>query len=219
MEADQVERKAGQPMTLEHELLKTDFQQCFEQMRYYDSIFWSTVKFMVTGYAVVFTATGGLLGLKLSSGIAWTGITVLLFFTGFAGTLLLLVLLRSRMYYLRVARFVNEVRQAYINQKVMGVQNIAGLYTDPRSPKAMNPTSTQLITTYFTAICNSLFYAFGTAAACAELKSEVLRVHLLWPSIVFAAALVGQLVLVVLYLKLRDKDNSRPEGARETKDR
>lgn len=193
-------------MTIERELLKTDFQQCFEQMRHYDSIFWSTVKFMFTGYAAVFTATGGLLGLKLSSGIAWTGITILLFFAAFAGSLLLLVLLRNRIYYVRVARFVNEIRQAYINQKAMGVRNIARLYTDPRSPKAMNPMSTQLIITYFMVICNSLFYAFGTASACAEPKLEGLHVNLLWPSIVFVAAFICQLILVVLFLKLKDKD-------------
>ncbi len=193
-------------MTIEYELLKTDFQQCFQQMRHYDSIFLSIVKFMFTGYAAVFTATGGILGLQLSSGIAWTGITILLFFTGFAGMLLLFLLLRNRIYYVRVARFVNEVRHTYINQKVMGIQNIAGLYADPRSPKAMNPMSTQLIILYFILICNSLFYAFGTASACAEQELEVLRVNLLWPAIVFVVALVFQLILVVLYLKLKDKN-------------
>lgn len=193
-------------MSNEFELLKIDFQQCFQQMRHYDSIFWSTVKFIFTGYAVMFTATGIILELELSSRIAWTGITTLLFFTGFAGTLLQLVLLRNRIYYVRVARFVNEVRQSYLNKKVMGVQNIAGLYDDPRSPKALNLMSSQLIITYFMIICNSLFYSFGIASTCVEQDFELLHINMFWPSIVFAAAFIIQIFLVILYLKLKDKN-------------
>jgi len=206
-------------MTTELELLKTDFEQCFEQMRHYDSVFSNTVKFMLTGYAVVITATGGLLGLGLSLVTRWVGIAGLLFFTGLAGTLLLLVLLHNRKYYVRVARYVNEVRQSYIKQKVLGIQNLADIYTNPKLPRAMNPLSSQLIIMYFAAICNSVFYAFGTAAICIKTELEALDVNLLWPSIIFVASLILQISSVALYLKSADKDHSIRSVVKEEKDK
>lgn len=144
------------------DLLKIDFQQCFEQMRHYDRIFLQFVagifSFNIGILIILFklfqNSTKQYLFFNFEQ--VWLIILIMALCVGIFS---LIFLSRNRLYYIRVARFVNEVRSHYLNAQPLNISNKANLYIDYTSPKAFSFFSTQLILIYILSIINA-FYLF-----------------------------------------------------------
>lgn len=144
------------------DLLKTDFQQCFEQMRHYDRIFLQFVAgifsfntaILVILFKLFQNSTKKFLFLDLKQ--IWLIILIMALCVGFFS---LIFLSRNRLYYVRVARFVNEVRNHYLSIQPLNIANKAKLYVDYKHPKTFSLFSTQVILFYILSILNA-FYLF-----------------------------------------------------------
>jgi hypothetical protein len=151
------EGKAG-PNTLKEAaaaFLERDFNQCFSQMRHYDSQIFNLTKFSFTAYT-------GLLGIAIGffefsteqQTDLSTAIIVALFTALLCGVFLLSSVVRNRVYFVKVARYVNEHRSLYLDQHPHGFCNQTGMYTDPNEPEYMNWKSSHSWFVYLLSLLN-----------------------------------------------------------------
>ena len=179
------------------EFLKIDFQECFEQMRHYDRLFWQVTAGIFSLDAAILATVFNLLKSKYFS----TSILGILVFGGFIiGIIVLCFLLKNRIYYVKVARFVNEVRRQYLENKPLEVENQAKLYTDPEYPKYSNLASSQLASIYIMIIINS-FYAFVGLLFLTE--------NFVIALLSFVFLLIIQVILTICFLRSKEKSLRR----------
>lgn len=195
-------------MSVHENLLIADFQQCFEQMRHYDETFRVTLSFGFSMTLAVEAASGALLQHYGFTRLVMLTAGLLLITSGLATALLIALLARNRVYYVFVARYVNEIRSAYLAEKPGGVLNRAGMYTDWRFPRILNPASTQTIQMYFLSACSSLLLSTGAAAlVTAHGLASGQRPEVAWGTgaAVFAAAVALEIGSLLIYWKKKGR--------------
>jgi hypothetical protein len=189
-------------MSVHENLLIADFQQCFEQMRHYDETFRVILSFGFSMTLAVEAASGTLLQHYGFTGLVMLTAGLLLITSGLAAALLIALLARNRVYFAFVARYVNEIRSAYLAEKPGGVLNTAGMYTDCRFPRILNPASTQTIQIYFLSACSSLLLSSGVAALLAArclALGHGPRVRWGTGAVVFAVAVALEIGSLLIY--------------------
>jgi hypothetical protein len=193
------------------DLLVSDFEQCFEQLRHYDEDFKKTAEyFFGAAGAVTIAATALIAQFKIGLDTA-IGIALLLTLTASVGLLSVFYLSRNRVYFAFCARYVNEVRSEYLKAQPAGVRNKAGLYDDPSKPPIYNPTSTQAMYLYACIICSSVIIgAAAQAYRCCYLLSHDQGLYVSWPLmvVVFACSLAVQLLWALQYWQSKDATKS-----------
>jgi 5'(3')-deoxyribonucleotidase len=198
----------NEDMDVKEELLVSDFQQCFEQMRHYDDGFRETVGFGFGGVLAVVAAYAALVGTYGLKPVVLVALGLLTLLGSLMGTLLVMWLARNRVYYAFVCRYVNEIRCAYTAGSPGGVQNKAGMYTDVSLPPILNPWSTQTLQVYFLSLCTALLFAgsLGTflvePAIAAGGRPEVPLTAVVLAFLLFAALEIGG---VLAYWAQKDK--------------
>ena len=191
-------------MKPEEEFLKSDFDQCFEQMRHYDSHFISIINFIFSGFAAVIVATIAFLQSTNDQSITLLGSAILFFLAWAVGSLLIAFLLRNRFYFTYVTRYVNEVRGNYLKAKPFAFENKAGLPIDPRIPTFFNPFSAHAILMYFVALGTSIF--LGACISALEVLALIKagqQVVITFGNPIFVSTInfLVELLWIILYLK------------------
>lgn len=143
-------------MNVEEELLKSDFEKSYEQMRHYDSSFQNLTTIILGAYLGVIGSIATLFGLKIEFQQVIIGIGIILIFMASSSTIFILILARNRVYFTIVARYVNEVRDHYVRKQPFGFRNKSKFYTDCHFPKAWNIKSTHFIVLMFLIFINSI---------------------------------------------------------------
>ena len=140
--------------------LERDFNQCFEQMRYYDTQIVEILKFLFTaetaligaGLAVYKYGEASKVDYVLPS-VAAISIGLLLGFFMFSLAVI------NRIYFVKVARYVNEQRSLFVNQHPLGFMNEAGMPTDFHHPSYFSWNSTQICFIYVIGAINTALFA------------------------------------------------------------
>ena len=157
-------------MTVYDDLLVADLSECFAQLRQYDDNLRRTVEF---GFGAVVTVLGASAWLvaqyHLTTFIA-TVIAILLFLSAIAGALLLMTLARNRVYFVTVARYINEIRAAYLVERPAQVANLAGMYTSYQYPRTFHPGSTHTLSIVFFSLSDALLFSLGYGALRAAIS-------------------------------------------------
>jgi len=194
-------------MSIAEDLLKADFDQCFNQMRHYDGIFTTVVNFAFAFFTAVATATVALLLQSNIPNSAYLGLSILYCLVAIIGMLILAFLLRNRCYFAFVARFVNEVRGYYLPQIDPNFSNQTGLPTSPRKPRMLSPGSTHVIHMYFIAFFNTASIAasiliYRYYASLTYQSAFVLNFGLFIFLVLFILTI--QIIWIILYLRYKD---------------
>src|SRR5215469_15644106 len=147
------------------ELLVADFEQSYEQLRHYDESLRKTAEFGFGATATVLAASAAIVAQYTLTAFTATVVSALLLFSAAGGVLLLSSLAQSRVYFARVARFVNEIRHHYLLSKPLGVDNKAKMYTDSSYPPVLHWGSSHTMAVYFFSLCNALLGIVGLVAA------------------------------------------------------
>lgn len=189
-------------MNLHENLLISDFEQCFEQMRHYDDTFGRTLKFGFGGVAGVIAASAALVSQYGFTHPTKTMVGFLLLVSSIAGFLLVVSLARNRVYFAFVARYVNEIRSTYLAQAPGGVGNKAGVYTDHKSPKIFSPGSSHTIQIYFLSTCNALLLSATMVAFGGVVPPWYV------PILAFAGSLLLQVGWVLRYLHSKEEKSA-----------
>jgi len=181
--------------------LERDFNQCFEQMRYYDNQQWQICKFAFTDYTAAIGAAVGLYQLSLDRQMNLvTAALAILAVAAVLGIFLLALTVRNRVYYVLVTRYVNEHRQHFLEQKPLGFQNQTRMYTNPAQPPYFNWRSSQAWFLYTISFLNSvlaglLAFVICRLTGCAQWP---------WGIATFFIALAIQLIASIVYLFSRE---------------
>jgi hypothetical protein len=178
--------------------LERDFNQCFQQIRYYDAQIFDILKFMFTAYTVLIGAALGLFKSNLQVNLT-IPIVISLMIGLILGTFMFYLVLINRSYYVRVARYINEQRKLFLAFKPLGFENISRMHTNEKQPY-FSRESTQIWLAYIIGALNStllgvlLFIVF----AGHNLKWLIAGAS----SLIF---LIAQLAITIAYLKLQEK--------------
>lgn len=136
--------------------LHRDFDQCFEQMRHYDSQILDICKFAFTAYTALAGAAVAFYKFSIDKSVDLVPAAALAVAIGLMlGLLFFILIIRNRIYYVYVARYINEHRQMFLSEKPLGFQNKSGIYMDPTNPPFFGRWSSQLLVGYLVAILNS----------------------------------------------------------------
>lgn len=186
------------------ELLKTDFAQQNEWMRHYDERFMSIINFLNAGYVSIAVAVYVLCYKFENKFVGSLGATMLLLFTSLVGIILLFSLIRNRVYFTTVTRYVNEIRSAYLQGKPLGVVNQVKMYADPLKPNFFFPYSTHSLLMYFVCLCNSAIIATTLCFVLRTIyiyKCREFQIPLVWVTTTAGCALLLQVVFMIKYLR------------------
>jgi len=137
--------------------LGRDFDQAFSEKRRLEDQVWDICKF-------AFTADSALVGLAIGAyrySLDRTpdlvpAATVVLAITLAVGLFFVLLMVRTRIYFVAVSRYINEQRAFFLRGNPLGFQNSTGFYTDPTTPGYFSWVSTQTWATLLVVLFNAV---------------------------------------------------------------
>lgn len=96
--------------------LERDFNQCFQQKRYYDAQIFDILKFLFTAYSAIIGIALGLYQFYLKEGKDLSLPAVAVLAVGLIlGLFMFALAVRNRVYFVHVARYINEQRNFFLN--------------------------------------------------------------------------------------------------------
>ena len=184
--------------------LDRDFVQSFNEKRRHEDAAWDICKFAFTVHSSIvalsiaayqFTMDKKINLLPAARSLLGMGLTIGLFFV--------FLLVRNRVYFVIVTRYINEHRQFFLAAQPLGFPNASRFFANPSEPPYFSWRSTQTWATFCVAVLNS---AVAGALSFLCLASTPWGV---WVSLLIAAvALTLQVVWVRAYLRSREKKPS-----------
>jgi hypothetical protein len=157
--AGQQQPQSGPVPAVFENLLVQDFSQCYQQLREYNAGARRILELGVGGTTTVVAAYAALVGkFGPTKPVMLIGAT-LLFLAGTGGAILLVSLARNRVYFVTVARYINEIRSAYLEHAPGGVTNRAGIWANPSKPDLYDSASTQTTEISFFSVFVSVLFA------------------------------------------------------------
>jgi len=176
--------------------LMHDYDQCFQQMRYYDNQIFSITKFMSTIYTSLIALGVGLYKYGISIKSDWSSwVSICLIVAIAFGIFMLMLAVRNRVYFVHVTRYINEIRGGFLNSDKSTFKNICGMYTNPSQPPFFNWLSSQSFFLYLIALINS-----GLVCAVVYVNELCLAGSIILGTV----GLVLQLSISIIYLQKRE---------------
>ena len=140
--------------------LERDFNQCFAQIRHYDSQIWNICRFAFTVYIAILGAAIGIYQYSIEKHVNLAPAAASILFAGLlSGLLLYYLALCNRVYYVRVCRYVNEHRRFFMTAKPLGFENSSGMYVATDMPRYNNWMSWQSWLSSLIAFLNAILGA------------------------------------------------------------
>lgn len=126
-------------------------------MRHYDGQIWDLFKFTLASYTTIIGAAVGLYQYSLENGTDFVPVALALLTVGFLfGLCMLSLVIRNRVYFVCVARYVNEHRGFFLKSKPLGFSNVSRMFTNPKRPLFFDWRSSQSFFSYLIAALNAL---------------------------------------------------------------
>lgn len=170
--------------------LERDFNQCFQHMRYYDSQILEILKFMFIAYSGLIGIALSIYKIGLSRNIELDTPAIAIISVGLVlGLCLFALIIRNRVYFVRVTRYINEQRGVFFQYKSLGFENKSGMYTDHKEPLFFNWRSSHA------------WFSYIVSALNATLLGVLLFLSLA-PQYRIVGILIGTLLLMVAQLSL-----------------
>jgi len=140
--------------------LERDFNQCFTQMRHYDGQIMDIVKFTFTTYTAILGVAFAVYQFTKKEHVDLIPISTVITGVGFLfGVVMTTLIVRNRVYFVVVARYINEHRRHFLKNKPLGFENSSGMYVSSSHPHYFNWRSSQSLMLYLVVILNSIMLA------------------------------------------------------------
>lgn len=140
--------------------LARDFNQCFIQLRHYDSQMWAVCRFALTAYVAIVGAAVGIYQYSLDRGIDLSPLVISVLTVGIVlGIMMYSLIIRNRVYFVVICRYINEHRALFLDAEPLGFANSTGMYVDSGQPAYFDWRSWQSFLAYITALLNSALVA------------------------------------------------------------
>ena len=154
------------------DFLKHDFDQSYQQLRHYDSLNWDITKFSFVQLLVGITAAWALYVFAtdtkntnsfIAHSYGWI-IPSVLGVSYLFSLLASFLISRNRVYFTKVARYLNEHRGFALGTRPLGFMNQTKFYTSVTFPPAFDKWSTQIVCLYVIQLVSS--FMFGAMLYC-----------------------------------------------------
>lgn len=181
--------------------LERDFNQCFQHLRFYTQQTWDISKFTFTAYASLLGVSLGIYKYAADNNIdLTTAVTAALSTGAIVGLFMFGLLVRNRVYFVSIARYINAHRKHYLSLAPEITRFADGFYDNPSYPKYFNLLSSHAILSYVVALLNCVLVL---TVVLLNFHSNKLVAYLLWgvPVLVFLA----QTIPATFYLWSREK--------------
>ena len=186
------------------EFLRVDFSECFQQMRHYEVGLINICKFAFFGYSSVSAAALGLYKFGIEKNTDLRIFASIILFVGLPiGLLLFWIAVRNRVYFVRVTRYINEIRGIFLKYKPMGFENKSQNYIDydkPDKPAFFNPYSSQLMLCHIVAFLNSVLLGVFLFIYIGKVDLTLVCICVF----VFGIHVIGE----IIFLKSHDKKSA-----------
>ena len=154
------------------DFLKQDFNQGYQQLRHYDSLSWDITKFSFIELLIGITSVWAIYGysknpVNASSIITSNYMFIIPSIIGISYIFSILasfLISRNRVYYSKVAKYLNEHRHFLLSVKPLGFENKTKFYTNINFPCAFDIWNTQLVSLYVIQFVSSIM--FGIMILC-----------------------------------------------------
>lgn len=184
--------------------LERDFNQSFEQMRHYDKQITELYKFIFTIYISFIGASFGLVQFGMKEKIDFTlVITTILGISLITGTLTLSLLIRNRVYFVQVVRYINEHRGFFLKNKPLGFENLSKMYINHMQPPFFNWRSSHSWFIYMSATMNTIILSILIYFNCSIYSCFLYLIII--SCVIF---LIIQLMVSIVYLKTRENKSA-----------
>lgn len=184
--------------------LDSDFNQCFQQMRHYDSQIFDILKFMFTGYTALIGIAIGMFQFVLKEKIDLIPAIIASLMVGLLlGIFMFALTVRNRVYFVQVTRYINEQRELFFQYKPINFQNKSRMYTNYTQPPFFSWRSSQAWSMYIIASLNSTLLSVLLFILCRNSIYE-------WMIVALGGVLlfVIQLGFSIRYLKTRENKSA-----------
>ncbi|MYF38275.1 MAG: hypothetical protein F4219_05840 [Gammaproteobacteria bacterium] len=193
--------------------LERDFNQCFMQLRHYDSQIWNICRFAFTAYISILGTALGLYHYSVEKSLNLIPAAIGVLGAGLVlGFLLYSLVICNRAYYVLVCRYINEHRKFFLEGRPFGFENVSGMYMNSAIPPYFNWRSWQSWLCYLIASLNA---ALLTALLIFYFSDEY---SWRWP-LTITIGIITALIQIgsgIIYLKSReDKIGSEGISAKE----
>ena len=137
------------------EFLNQDFSESYDQLRYYGSNILDCFKFIFTVY--ISMVGGAITILSVNAGVnLMLLIKTLLIFTVVFGFFIMWYIIELRKYYVKTARYINEIRKTHLTAISNEFKNKTGYYTDIDKPLYFSWKSSQILLIIILSFFNSV---------------------------------------------------------------
>jgi len=180
--------------------LENDFNQCFEQIRYYDAQIVDIFKFLSAFYTTVAGIAIGIFQFSIEKKLDLTyglisGLSVAFLF----GICMFFLIVRNRVYFVFCMRYINEHRGHFLSVKPLEFENKSKMYIDYDQPPFFNVFSSQSWWLYVAALLNSTL--LGITLYISKMRLGTI-------TLTFIIILLGQLIIGISYLKSRENKSA-----------
>ena len=137
------------------EFLNQDFAESYNQLRYYGSNILDSFKFIFTVY--ISMVGGSITILSIDAGVnLMLLLKTLLSFTVIFGFFIMWYIIELRKYYVKTARYINEIRKTHLTALAAEFKNKTGYYTDFEKPAYFSWKSSQVLLVIILSFFNSV---------------------------------------------------------------
>lgn len=137
--------------------LERDFNQSYQQLRHYDSQIFDILKFLFTAYTALVGVALGLYKFAIEKSVDLTTPAIGALAVGLLlGLFMFALLVRNRVYFVQVTRYINEQRKLFLDIKPHGFENVSKMYTNPKAPGYFNARSSHSWMFYIVATLNAI---------------------------------------------------------------
>jgi hypothetical protein len=149
-----------------NDFLKNDFNQSYQQLRHYDSLNWEITKFSILELLVGIASVWAIYSFAkdtdnsntyVAMNYSWI-IPSILGVSYIFSILASFLISRNRVYFAKVARYINEHRDFAFKENLTGFKNLSKFYTNPNFPTAFDKWSTQLVCLYVIQVVSSIMF-------------------------------------------------------------
>jgi hypothetical protein len=141
------------------DFLKEDFSESYNQLRHYDSNIFDSFKFIFTIYSALVGGAISLINIDLKYDLIILSKILLIISIVFC-FFVMFYIIELRIYYVRVARYLNEIRSFFLSNNRIHFKNKCNFYMDNTKPEYFNIKSSHIILAFIVAALNS--FSFGT---------------------------------------------------------
>lgn len=138
------------------QLLVEDFSQSMEMHRHYDSLNWQITKFAFGEILVAIGACWTVFSLDMAKesipNLKWIVMFLICSASWLFGMLSIYTIVKNRVYFVRTARHINELRNHVLQCNPYGFKNEAHFWANPALPIVRDYRSTQYVSLYMLVI-------------------------------------------------------------------